>query len=130
MEEEIIEKLISKAKQASERAYCPYTETPVGACVLTQSGMIFTGCNIENVVLSDSLGALSVAVAKAISEGGNNIIAVALYCEKRMVYPTGTERQFLREFGERTTIICATKNSRNEFSIQELLPYAITNDDI
>ncbi len=130
MEQDIISKLVKKAKEAGERAYCPYSETPVGACVLTQNGMVFCGCNIENITLTDSIGAVQVAVAKAISEGGNNIMAVAIYCDKRLVFPSGSERQFLREFGARSTIICASREEVQEFTIQELLPYAITNDEI
>lgn len=128
MEQEILNKLIAKAREASERAYCPYTETPVGACVLTKSGMVFTGCNIENVTLSNTFGALEVAVCKAISEGGNNIIAVVIYCERKVVFPSGNERQFLREFGARSSVVCASKDETMEFSIQELLPYAVSND--
>ena len=127
MEQEVINKLIYKAKEASERAYCPYTEIPVGACVLTQNGMIFTGCNIENIALSGSFGAVEVAVCKAISEGGNNIMAVAIYCQNGLVFPSGSERQFLREFGSRTTIVCASKNKQEIFTIQELLPFAKEN---
>ncbi|MBO5102830.1 MAG: cytidine deaminase [Clostridia bacterium] len=127
MEQEILQKLIDKAREAGERAYCPYTETPVGACVLTQNGMIFTGCNIENIALSGSFGAMEVAICKAISEGGNNIMAVAVYCDKGLVFPSGSERQLLREFGSRTTIVCATKNKQEQFTIQELLPFAKEN---
>ena len=128
MEQEILNKLITKAREASERAYCPYTETPVGACVLTKNGMVFTGCNIENVTLSNTFGALEVAVCKAISEGGNNIIAVVIYCEPKIVFPSGSERQFLREFGSRSSVICASRDEVQEFTIQELLPYAVSND--
>lgn len=130
MEQEIIDRLLNKAREAGERAYCPYSETPVGACVLTQNGMIFTGCNIENVSLSCSIGAVEVAICKAISEGVNNIMAVAIYCDRRIVYPSGSERQFLREFGARSTVICASASDFQEFTIQELLPYAVTNDEI
>ncbi len=127
MEQEFIDKLIKKAKDASERAYCPYTENPVGACVLTQNGMVFTGCNIENVALSGSLGAMEVAIAKAISEGGNNLMAVVNYCEKGIIYPSGSERQLLCEFGRRVSVICASADDQESFTIQELLPYAKEN---
>ena len=130
MDKEIVDKLIAKAKEAGERAYCPYTEVPIGACVLTQNGMAFGGCNIENITLGSSLGAMEVAIAKSISEGGNNIIAVAIYCENRLPYPSGRERQLLREFGARSTVICASKADTQQFSIQELLPYACANEDM
>ncbi len=127
MEQELITKLIAKAKEAGQSAYCPYTEVPVGACVLTQNGLAFNGCNIENIALSGSFGAVEVAVCKAISEGSTNILAVAIYCDKMLMMPSGSERQLLREFGTRTTIICATKDKQEIFNIQELLPFAKQN---
>ena len=127
MDKIVVDKLIEKAKQAGERAYCPCSETPVGACVLTRSGMIFTGCNIETTALAGSLGAMEVAIAKAISEGETNIIAVANYCDDKMVFPTGNERQFLREFTERAEIICATSEKTETFKIQELLPFSMND---
>lgn len=128
MEQVIIDKLIEKAKEAAEKAYCPCSETPVGACVLTQNGMIFTGCNIETTSLAGSLGAMEVAICKAISEGGTSIMAVANYCEHGISYPTGNERQFLREFTERANIICASKHKIEQFKIQELLPFSLRED--
>ncbi len=129
MEKEILNKLILKAKEASERAYCPYTEMPIGACVLTKNGMVFTGCNIENLTLGNTFGAIEVAVCKAISEGGNNIIAVVMYCDQKLAFPSGSERQFLREFGSRSSVICASQDEVQEFTIQELLPYAVCNEN-
>ena len=125
MEQVIIDKLVEKAKSAAEKAYCPTSETPIGACVLTQSGMIFTGCNIETTALAGSLGAMEVAVCKAVSEGCSAIIAVANYCESGLTFPTGNEREFLREFTERAVIICATKDKIEQFKIQELLPFSL-----
>lgn len=127
MDKIVIDKLIEKAKQAGERAYCPCSEMPVGACVLTRSGMIFTGCNIETTALAGSIGAMEVAIAKAISEGESNIIAIASYCSEKMVFPTGNERQFLREFTERAEIICATQDRIETFKIQELLPFSMSD---
>lgn len=129
MEKEILQKLIAKAREASERAYCPYSETPVGACVLTKSGMLFTGCNIENIALGSSMGALEVAVCKAVSEGGTQIISVVIYCDQKMIYPSGSERQFLREFGSRSSIVCVFGDKVQEFCVQELLPFAMTDDE-
>lgn len=125
MEQVVIDKLIEKAREAAERAYCPCSERPVGACVLTKNGMIFTGCNIETTALSGSLGAMEVAICKAISEGGNSILAVANFCENELVFPTGNEREFMREFTERALIICATTNKIEQFKIQELLPFSL-----
>jgi len=124
MDKQTVGKLIEQAKKFSEFAYCPYSDTPIGACVLTQNGMLFGGCNIENVSLSNSLGAIEVAVCKAVSEGCFNIMAVAVYNENMMPFPTGTERQILREFSSVAQVIISNgKGEIEELNMQELLPF-------
>ncbi len=117
-------KLIEKAREFSQFAYCPYSDTPIGACVLTQNGMLYGGCNIELVTLNNSLGAVEVAVSKAVSEGASQIMAVAIYSDNTMPYPSGAERQLLKEFNNRTQIIVASKDNIEQLNIQELLPYS------
>ena len=84
------QRLIDKAREFAENAYCPYSDTPIGACVLTQNGMIYGGCNIELCSLDGSLGAVEVAVSKAVSEGAPQIMAIAIYSQDIMPYPTGS----------------------------------------
>ena len=117
-------KLIEKAREFSQFAYCPYSDTPIGACVLTQNGMLYGGCNIELVTLNNSLGAVEVAVSKAVSEGASQIMAVAIYSDNTMPYPSSAERQLLKEFNNRTQIIVASKDNIEQLNIQELLPYS------
>ncbi len=120
----MVDKLVEKAKKFSEYAYCPYSDIPIGACVLTQNGMLFGGCNIENVCLNGSLGAIEVAVSKAVSEGCYNIMAVAVYSDNMLPFPTGAERQILREFSSKAQVIIANgKGDYEELSMQELLPF-------
>lgn len=130
MEETVVQKLIEKAKDCAQNAYCPYSTLPVGACVLTQNGMLFGGCNIENVAFECFCGASEVALLKAVSEGCTNITALAIYCEDEMPLPSGKERQLLREFSSRATVICANKTETLQFSINELLPFPKEQSDI
>ena len=44
----IYEELMQKAKEASEKSYCPYSKFAVGACVMADDGSMYKGCNIEN----------------------------------------------------------------------------------
>lgn len=118
------QRLIEKAKDFAENAYCPYSGTPIGACVLAQNGMIYGGCNIEVCTLSESLGAVEVAVAKAVSEGCSQIMAIAVYSEDIMPYPTGAERQLIKEFNVRTQIIVANRDNVEQLSVQELMPFS------
>ena len=127
MDKQAYDRLIEKAKKFAENAYCPYSGNPIGCCVLTQNGMIYGGCNIELVTLSSSLGAVEVAVSKAVSEGTLQIMAVAIYSENIMPFPTGAERQLIREFNNKTQIIVASKDEVEQFNIQELLPYSREN---
>lgn len=124
MDKQTYEKLIEKAKVFAENAYCPYSDVPIGCCVLTQNGMLYGGCNIELVSLNNSLGAVEVAVSKAVSEGASQIMAIAIYSEELMPYPTGAERQLIKEFNNKTQIIVASKDEIEQLNIQELLPYS------
>lgn len=118
------ERLIQKAKDFAQNAYCPYSDNPIGACVLTHNGMIYGGCNIELCTLSGSLGAVEVAVSKAVSEGASQIMAIAIYSDNMMPYPTGAERQLIKEFNCRTQIIVASGDNVEQLTIQELMPYS------
>ena len=77
---EIDQKLADLAKEIAKKAYAPYSNFRVGAAVITDSGNIYTGCNIENASYPATICAEDVAVFKAISEGETKIdtLAVAL----------------------------------------------------
>jgi cytidine deaminase len=95
-----IQELIDCAKKVRTLAYCPYSNFAVGAAVKTESGEIFTGCNVENSSFSSSICAERTAIAKAVSEGHKNIVACAVVAhnENSYVYPCGACRQVLAEF--------------------------------
>lgn len=130
MDEMVVSKLLEKAKDCAQNAYCPYSSVPIGACVLTQNGMLFGGCNIENVAFECCSGAVEVALQKAVSEGCTNITALAIYSEEVMPLPSGKERQLIKEFSNRATIVCANKDEVLQFTINELLPFAKEQSDI
>lgn len=81
MESELKDRLVHQATQARERAYAPYSKFKVGAAVLGASGKIHTGCNVENAVYGATLCAERTAIAKAVSEGEEAVVAVAVVAD-------------------------------------------------
>lgn len=122
-------KLLKIAMDAKKNSYSPYSKFPVGAAVLTGSGKVYSGTNIENVSFGATNCAERTAIFKAVSEGELkiNIIAVCGDSEN-ITFPCGICRQVILEFGKRTTkIICGNKNGDFKvFTLDELLPYAFT----
>lgn len=95
-----LEKLIDIAKNVRENAHAPYSKYKVGCALLSKSGKIFSGCNIENNTIM-SICAERVAFVKAISEGENEFEAILVVGgENKLVYtsPCGYCRQFMLEF--------------------------------
>ena len=71
-------KLIEAAKSARNKAYCPYSRYQVGAAVLTESGRIFSGCNVENASYGLSICAERVAIFNAVARGERMMQAVCV----------------------------------------------------
>ena len=121
------ESLIEEAKKVSQNAYAPYSKFKVGACVLFESGNIYTGCNVENGSYGLSLCAERNALSNAISNGEKSkLTAIAIYSpQKNECAPCGACRQWIFEFNENAKIILAKADkSLSVLNIQELLPYS------
>ena len=73
-----VEELIGKALAARKNAYTPYSHFQVGAALLTESGQIYTGCNIENAAYGPTVCAERCAIFKAVSEGERSLKAIAI----------------------------------------------------
>jgi cytidine deaminase len=116
--------LIEQARLARERAYCPYSRFAVGAAVLTASGRIFYGCNIENAAYPSTVCAERTAVFSAYAAGEREIVALAVVADTSgPVSPCGTCRQVIHELAPRATIILANLGDAVLLTTpQELLP--------
>ena len=91
--------LVKAARDAARQAYCPYSEYPVGAAVLTVDGQVYTGCNVENVSYGLSNCAERTALFKAVSAGCRGFAAMAVAGgERQAAAPCGACRQVLAEF--------------------------------
>lgn len=114
--------LFQKAVEAMRFSYSPYSRYKVGAALLTQSGRVFTGCNIENAGYTASVCAERTAIFKAISEGEMDFVALAVATVNGGA-PCGVCRQVMREFApDLTVIIGNTDGVYRVTSLAELLP--------
>lgn len=114
--------LVEQAKLARELAYAPYSRYRVGAALVTASGRIFTGCNVENAVYSETICAERTAVVKAISEGERELVAIAVVTRDGGA-PCGACRQVLNEFAPQMIVLLADEGERaRETTAAELLP--------
>ncbi|WP_110955640.1 cytidine deaminase [Anaerosinus massiliensis] len=125
-----IESLIRAAKEAREKAYSPYSKFKVGAAVITPSGKIYSGCNIENASYSLTNCAERTAIYKAISEGEHSFVALAVVADTDgPIAPCGACRQVIAEFGIEKIILGNIKGHTQILSLEELLPYAFSKHD-
>ena len=91
--------LMDTAKEASKKSYSPFSKFAVGAGVLTSSGKVYGGCNIENSSFGMTICAERCAIFKAVSDGEQEILAVAIYSPNEDdCYPCGACRQVMYEF--------------------------------
>jgi len=114
--------LIEQAQNVRERAYAPYSNYPVGAALLGQSGRVYTGCNVENAVYPETICAERAAVVKAVSEGERDFVAVAV-ATRDGGSPCGSCRQVLSEFAPDLVVLMVdAAGNRRETTIRQLLP--------
>jgi cytidine deaminase len=126
LKEEIAQDLVRQAIEARRRAYVPYSSFPVGASLLTRSGKIFTGCNIENASYGLTVCAERVAIWKAVSEGETEFEALAV-ATNIGGSPCGACRQVMAEFAPNMPVLIADLNGQiTPLSVADLLPLAFT----
>ena len=120
--------LINKAFEASKTAYAPYSYFRVGAALECSSGRVFTGCNVENAALGDTICAERVAITKAVSEGYRSFTRIAVAADSDdYCMPCGSCRQFMSEFSQELEILSAKRDGRYvSYKLSELLPHAFS----
>lgn len=118
--------LIEAARQAREKAYAPYSRFKVGAAVLTQSGRIITGCNVESASYGLTLCAERVAIFKAVSEGELVFKKIAVVTDTdELTPPCGACRQIIWEFcGDVLVIMSNLKRRTEREQMRAILPRA------
>ncbi len=123
--------LCALAIKATENAYAPYSGYKVGAALLTKSGKVYFGCNIENASYSPTNCAERTAFFKAISEGEREFFAIAIAGGKNgkikgVFPPCGVCRQVMSEFCSKDFVVLLVKseNDFERYTLSQLLPLA------
>jgi cytidine deaminase len=124
------ESLLTAAREASAKAYAPYSHFPVGAALAFADGSVVTGSNVENASYGLSLCAETVAVTRAMSDGlRGGLVAVAVVGGgDKPLTPCGRCRQVLTELaqlgGTDPVVWCAGEGNVLATRLSELLPHA------
>ncbi len=122
------EQLIASARKAMENAYVPYSGFHVGAAILTKTGNIYTGCNVEIASFGATNCAERTAVWKAVSEEGRlEIERIAITSDSPdLIHPCGICRQVLAEFADDDMEVICTKNNGEYIKLRfgDVLPNA------
>jgi cytidine deaminase len=129
--DDVRKKLIETAVGVRRWAYAPYSKYLVGAALLTASGKIYDGVNVENAVYSAGICAERTAVFKAVSEGEREFAAIAVATSNGGT-PCGECRQVLSEFGLEIVVLMVAENGEvvSEKTLAELLPAAFGPQDL
>jgi cytidine deaminase len=119
------EELFRAAWTAMGKAHAPYSRFPVGAAIVTDTGKVFAGCNIENASYPEGWCAETSAIAQMVTAGERRIAEVAVVAERMpRITPCGGCRQRLKEFGTAETLVhlCDASGVVETVTLGELLP--------
>lgn len=131
MDENKTQQLIDIALHARQWAYAPYSKYRVGAALLTASGRIYEGVNIENAAYPTGICAERVAIFKAVSEGERNFETIVVATQNGGS-PCGSCRQVLAEFGLTTRVIIVNAEGTImwDTTVKDILPDAFTPEKL
>ena len=119
-------KLAELARETAKKAYAPYSNFRVGAALITDSGNIYTGGNIENASYPATVCGEDVAIFKAISEGETKIDTIAVACidaeNDTAIFPCGISRQRMSEFNTENVIVVHNDEIK-KYKFEEVLPF-------
>ena len=131
------QELCTLAIKAMDRAYVPYSGYTVGAALLTASGKVYIGCNIENAAYSPTICAERTAIFKAVSEGELNFSKIAIVGGfhgnvTELFMPCGVCRQVMAEFcdDDFEVIVAKSEDDFEVFTLSQLLPSGFSKKNL
>ncbi len=122
-----LDDMIEAARAVRERAYAPYSNFQVGACLRTKSGKLYAGANVENAAYPQGQCAEASAIGAMVAGGDNEIVEVVVIGGgDGLCTPCGGCRQRINEFADPDTPVhvCGPEGLRQTFTLGELLPGA------
>ena len=124
--------LLKRSIKAKEHSHSPYSKFRVGAALLTDTGEIIDGCNVENASYGLTICAERTALVKAVSMGFKKFPAIAVSSDtEKFIAPCGDCRQVIAEFGlECDVYLVKSDLSYKKMSVSELLPLTFTSTDL
>lgn len=128
-----IDRLFRAAKVAQRSAYAPYSRFKVGAAVLSEDGVVFAGCNVENAAYPQGACAEAGALSAMALSGARRLRAALVLGEgEALTTPCGGCRQRLREFAapEAEIFVAGPQGVRARFTLEELLPASFGPDNL
>ncbi len=124
-----LDALVAAAREVRTRAYAPYSKYRVGAAILTRTGKVFTGCNVENASYGATICAERFAIGKMIAADERDpIVCVVVTAGPQPGSPCGICRQVLSEFADDMRIVLVAQRLRLETTLAALLPDAFRLD--
>lgn len=125
------EKLLKAAQQIKEKAYAPYSHFHVGAALLTPSGKMYSGCNVENTSYGLTICAERNAIFQMVNDGQQEISEILVIGDTdQFLPPCGACRQVIAEFASKDTIIymCNRHGQFNQSTVSEIIPFSFSLD--
>jgi cytidine deaminase len=125
--DEIVEALVESARAVRDNAYAPYSGFKVGAAVISETGKIYVGCNVENASYGATLCAERAAIARMVAAGEQRLLTVAVFTDRdEPAMPCGICRQVIEEFGHGAEIIATNGRRTRRTTADALLPAAFS----
>jgi cytidine deaminase len=128
-----VDRLFEEARTAQARAYVPYSRFRVGAAIVTPSGAVYRGSNVENAAYPVGACAEASAISAMVTAGETRIAAILVIGDgDQLVTPCGACRQRIREFADADTAIhiAGPEGLRQSFTLRELLPHSFGPDHL
>lgn len=130
-DENDVKKLLDAALAVKEKAYAPYSHFHVGAALLTSSGKLFAGCNVENTSYGLTICAERNAIFQMVAQGEQAIDQILVIGDTdEFLPPCGACRQVIAEFSKKNTpvYLCNKEGEFKKTTVGELIPFTFFLD--